>query len=290
MVTLAYQTPRARRMRWRRVGGRIAAQAVVTVLALIWLVPVAMMLTVALMPSRARQALLGGLIVPHPTLANFAKVWKDNPLPRYFLNSLVITVPTVLLVLAIASLAAFAFARLRFWGSGVWYSLLMLTLMVPIPTLIIPLFRIAQRFHILNNYLGLILPYTALGIPFAIVILTGYFARLPREIEDAARLDGCSSFKVYWQILLPLSWPALAVVFIWQFMVSWNEFILALILMQDDARKPLILVPLIYNGVYLSKPGALFAILAIITVPVVVVYVAMQRYFVSGLTAGSLKG
>lgn len=274
----------------RRFGGRALAQAIVTILALVWLIPVVMMLTVALMPSRSRSALFGGLIVPDPTLANFAQVWEENPLPRYFLNSLIITVPTVFLVLAIASLAAFAFARLRFRGSNLLYLLLMLTLMIPIPTLIIPLFQVGKRFGILNNYLGLILPYTALGIPFAIVILTSYFARLPRDLEDAARLDGCTSFQVYWQIMLPLSWPAMAVVFIWQFMVSWNEFILALVMMQDDDRKPLILVPLIYNGVYLSKPGALFAILAIITVPVVAVYLLMQRSFVSGLTAGSLKG
>jgi ABC-type glycerol-3-phosphate transport system permease component len=274
----------------RRLGGRALAQAVVTLLALLWLIPVVMMLTVALMPSRSRSALFGGLFVPDPTLANFAQVWEENPLPRYFLNSLIITVPTVALVLAIASLAAFAFARLRFRGSNLLYLLLMLTLMIPIPTLIIPLFQVGKRFGILNNYLGLILPYTALGIPFAIVILTSYFARLPRDLEDAARLDGCTSFQVYAQIMLPLSWPAMAVVFIWQFMVSWNEFILALVMMQDDDRKPLILVPLIYNGVYLSKPGALFAILAIITVPVVAVYLLMQRSFVSGLTAGSLKG
>jgi raffinose/stachyose/melibiose transport system permease protein len=274
----------------REFARRVGAQALLTLLALLWLVPVAMMITVALMPSRSRDVLLGGLIVLHPTLDNFAQVWRDNPLPRFFLNSLLITVPTVILVLAISSLAAFGFSRLRFWGSGFWYILLMLTLMIPIPTLVIPLFQTAKTLGLLNNYLGLILPYTALGIPFAVVVLTSYFARLPRDLEDAARLDGCTSFQVYRQILLPLSWPAMAVVFIWQFMVSWNEFILALVLMQDEARKPLILVPLIYNGVYLSKPGALFAILAIITVPVVLIYLFMQRYFISGLTAGSLKG
>jgi len=220
VATSLAQTPHRRRWRWRRIAGRVAAQVVVTLLALVWLVPVAMMLTVALMPSSSRDAILGGLIVKQPTLDNFGKVWSENPLPRYFLNSLIITVPSVLLVLVVASLAAFAFARLKFWGSGVWYALLMLTLMVPIPTLIIPLFQIAKRLNLLNNYLGLILPYAALGTPFAIIILTSYFSRLPREIEDAARLDGCSSFKIYWQILLPLSWPALAVVFIWQFMVS----------------------------------------------------------------------
>ena len=274
----------------REIGRRIGAQLLVTILALLWLVPVIMMLTVAMMPSMSRDTLLGGLIVLHPTLDNFVKVWNENPLPQFFLNSLIITVPSVLLVLAISSLAAFAFSRLQFWGSGFWYLLLMLTLMIPIPTLVIPLFQIAKSLGLLNNYLGLILPYTALGIPFAVVVLTSYFARLPRDLEDAARLDGCTSFQVYREILLPLSWPAMAVVFIWQFTVSWNEFILALVLMQDEARKPLILVPLIYNGVYLTNPGALFAILSIITVPVVLVYLFMQRYFISGLTAGSLKG
>ncbi|MDQ3225097.1 MAG: carbohydrate ABC transporter permease [Chloroflexota bacterium] len=273
----------------REVWRRIATQALVTLLAAFWLIPVAMMISVALLPSSARESLLGGLIVLQPTLANFAQVWQDNPLPRFFLNSMLITVPTVVLVLAISSLAAFGFSRLRFWGSGLWYILLMLTLMIPIPTLVIPLFQTAKQFGLLNNYLGLVLPYTALGIPFAVIVLTSYFSGLPRDLEDAARLDGCTSFQVFWQILLPLSWPAMAVVFIWQFMVSWNEFILALVLMQDEARKPLILVPLIYNGVYLSKPGALFAILAIITVPVVAIYLFMQRYFISGLTAGSLK-
>jgi raffinose/stachyose/melibiose transport system permease protein len=271
---------------WRRTG----AQALVTLLAAFWLIPVAMMVSVALMPSASRDVLLGGLVVLRPTLENFAQVWRDNPLPQFFLNSLLITVPTVVLVLAISSLAAFGFSRLPFRGSGFWYILLMLTLMIPIPTLVIPLFQTAKQIGLLNNYLGLILPYTALGIPFAVVVLTSYFSRLPRDLEDAARLDGCSSFQVFHQILLPLSWPAMAVVFIWQFMVSWNEFILALVLMQDEARKPLILVPLIYNGVYLSKPGALFAILTIITVPVILIYLFMQRYFISGLTAGSLKG
>ena len=274
----------------RELARRIGAQALVTLLAALWLVPVVMMLTVALMPSRARDVLLGGLIVLQPTLDNFAQVWRENPLPRFFLNSLLITVPTVVLVLVIASLAAFGFSRLPFRGSGFWYVTLMLTLMIPIPTLVIPLFQTAKQLGLLNNYLGLILPYTALGVPFATVVLTSYFSRLPRDLEDAARLDGCSSFQVYREILLPLSWPAMAVVFIWQFMVSWNEFILALVLMQDEARKPLILVPLIYNGVYLTKPGALFAILTIITVPVVLIYLFMQRYFISGLTAGSLKG
>lgn len=289
-MTVATPLPDAAPLPPRERARRLAAQLLATLLALVWLLPVAMMVTVSLLPSRSRDVMLGGLVVLHPTLENFAQVWRDNPLPQFFLNSVLITVPTVVLVLTISSLAAFGFSRLTFWGSGFWYILLMLTLMIPIPTLVIPLFQTAKTLGLLNNYLGLILPYTALGIPFAVVVLTSYFAKLPRDLEDAARLDGCNSFQVYWQILMPLSWPAIAVVFIWQFMVTWNEFILALVLMQDEARKPLILVPLIYNGVYLSKPGSLFAILVIITIPVILVYLFMQRYFISGLTAGSLKG
>ena len=212
------------------------------------------------------------------------------PILRYFLNSVIITLPSVLLVVVFASLAAFALARLNFFIKEFWYYLLIITLMLPIPTLIIPIFLINKSLHIYNHYLGLILPYTALGIPFAVIVLRSFFSGFPKEIEDAARIDGCSSFGILWRILLPSSWPALSVVIIWQFMISWNEFILALVTIESNAIKPLTLVPLIYSGQFMARPGAMFAILTIITVPIVTVYLFMQRYFVSTATGGAIKG
>jgi raffinose/stachyose/melibiose transport system permease protein len=264
-------------------------QVVLVVMAFFWLIPIFMMVTVSFMPPDQRAPELGGLLVTRPSLFNYDLVLKGNPIPRYFLNSLAITLPSVVAVVIFASLSAFAFSRLRFWGRDYWYYLLLLTLMLPIPTLVIPIFQLNKALRIYNTYLGLILPYVALGIPFAIVILRGFFDRFPREIEDAARLDGCTSLDVFWRIMLPLSGPALAVVVIWQFMVSWNEFILALVTMESNDLKPLTLVPLVYGGPYMARPGAMFATLVFITVPVVLVYIFMQRYFVSGITGGALR-
>ena len=270
---------------WRRIG----TQALVTLLAAFWLIPVAMMVSVALMPSASRDVLLGGLVVLRPTLENFAQVWRDNPLPLFFLNSLLITVPTVVLVLSISSLAAFGFSRLPFRGSGFWYILLMLTLMVPIPTLVIPLFQTAKQLGLINNYLGLILPYTALGIPFAVVVLTSYFSRLPRDLEDAARLDGCTSFQVYRQILLPLSWPAMAVVFIWQFMVSWNEFILALVLTDRGTRTLPVAASLYITDIGVDW-GKIMALGSLIAIPPLIFTLVAAKQIITGLTAGAVKG
>jgi len=270
--------------------GLIAVYLFLIVMALIWLLPVIMMLLVSFMPPDQRAPEFGGLMLKGISLANYLAVFQDAPVPRYFINSLIITIPSVFFVIALSVLAAYGFSRLKFFIKEFWYYLLLLTLMLPIPTLIIPIFQINRTLHFYNTYLGLILPYTALGIPFAIIILRSFFDGFPKDLEDAARLDGCSALGVLWRVMLPVSWPSLTVVIIWQFMTSWNEFILALVTMEDNAIKPLTLVPLIYSGQFMARPGAMFAILTIITIPIMVVYLFMQRYFVSGMTAGALKG
>ena len=263
---------------------------VVMIWALVWLVPVIMMLAVSFMPSDQRAPKFGGLLIKNISLENYLTVFKDAPILRYFLNSIIITFPTVFFVVLFSSLAAFAFSRLNFFFKEVWFYLILLTLMLPIPTLIIPIFQVNRSLGLYNSYLGLILPYTALGIPFSIIILRSFFDGFPRDIEDAARIDGCNAFGIYWRIMMPVSWPALSVVIIWQFMTSWNEFLLALVIIKDVQLKPLTLVPLIYSGQFMARPGAMFAVLALITIPIVIVYVLMQRYFVSGMTSGALKG
>ena len=274
----------------RKMTDRVVRQIVLTVLALVWLIPIFMMVTVSLMPPDQRAPALGGLIVTRPSLYNYDLVWGENPMLRYVFNSLAITVPSVLLVVLLAALAAYGFSGLRGPGGNLWYYMLIMTLMLPIPTLLVPLMQLARALGIYNNYLGLILPYTALGIPFAIIILRNFFDNFPREIEEAAYLDGCTTLGVFTRIMLPLSLPALAVVIIWQFMTSFNEFTLALVMIHSDALKPLPLVPLIYSGAYMARPGAIFAILVIMTVPVIFVYIIMQKWIISGLTAGAVRG
>ncbi|MCA9905395.1 MAG: carbohydrate ABC transporter permease [Anaerolineae bacterium] len=262
----------------------------ILIMALLWLVPVAMMIIVSLTPPDQRSAQFGGLLIKGVSLANYETVFNDAPILRHFANSLIVTVPSVFLVVMVSSLAAFAFSRMRFVAKELLFFLLIVTLMLPIPTLIIPLFQINRSLGLFDNYLGLILPYTALGVPFAMIILRSFFDSFPKEIEEAAILDGCSQLDVYRRIMMPVSLPALSVVIIWQFMTSWNEFIVALVTMDTTALKPLTLVPLIYSGQFMARPGVMFAVLTLITVPVILVYYTMQRYMIRGLTAGALKG
>ena len=224
------------------------------------------------------------------SVQNYVTVFEDAQIVRHFINSVAVTVPSVILVVIISSLAAFALARLKFFARDISFYLLIMTLMLPIPTLVVPIFQINKALGLTDRYLGLILPYTALGVPFAIVILRSFFAGFPAEIEEAARLDGCTRFGIYWRIMMPVSWPAVAVVIIWQFMTSWNEFILALVTMNSVEVKPLTLVPLVYSGQFMMRPGPMFAILTLITLPVIAVYYLMQRFMVSGLTAGAVRG
>ena len=262
----------------------------VTVLALLWLVPIIMMLVVSLMPPDQRAPRFGGLLISGVSIQNYATVFLDAPILQHFINSFAVTVPSVILVVLISSLAAFALARLQFFARDLWFYMLIMTLMLPIPTLVVPIFQINKALGLNDTYLGLILPYTALGVPFAIVILRSFFAGFLRELEEAAILDGCSPFGIYWRIMMPVSWPAVAVVIIWQFMTSWNEFILALVTMNSVETKPLTLVPLVYSGQFMMRPGPMFAILTLITLPVIIVYYLMQRFMVSGLTAGAVRG
>ncbi|MCY4145075.1 MAG: carbohydrate ABC transporter permease [Chloroflexi bacterium] len=262
----------------------------VSLLALLWLVPILMMLVVSLMPPDQRAPRFGGLLIRGVSIQNYVTVFLDAPILQHFINSLAITIPSVALVVLISSLAAFALARLAFFARDLWFYLLIMTLMLPIPTLVVPIFQINKALGLLDSYLGLILPYTALGVPFAIVIFRSFFAGFLRELEEAAILDGCTPFGIYWRIMMPVSGPAVAVVIIWQFMTSWNEFILALVTMNSVETKPLTLVPLVYSGQFMMRPGPMFAILTLITLPVIVVYYLMQRFMVSGLTAGAVRG
>lgn len=263
---------------------------IIILFTIIWLVPIVMMLSVSFMPPDIRSPDFGGIFLPRYSFYNYLLIFQEVPMFRYFINSVIITVPSVAIVVFFSSLASFAFSRLQFWGRDVWFALLLMTLMLPIPTLVIPLFQISKTLHLYNNYFGLILPYAALGIPFAAIIFRGFFSSFPIDLENAARIDGCTPWMIYRRIMLPLSGPSLSVVVIWQTMKSWNEFLLALVTIDKNILKPLPLVPLIYSGQYMSRPGAMFAVLTLMSIPVITVYIFMQRYFISGMTSGALKG
>jgi raffinose/stachyose/melibiose transport system permease protein len=279
-------TPRLRKRR-RRSPDRWL-HWVLAPLALIWLVPILMVLGLSLLPSSNPATVMLGTMPQQPDLSNYGIIFKESPIVQDLINSLLITVPSVALVILLGAMAAFAFARLRVPLRAVFFGMLVLALVLPMPSIIVATFKILQALNLYNSILGLVLVYTALGLPFAVIILRTAFLAIPPEIYEAGIIDGATKWQVFWRIYLPLSRPALSVIVIWQTMIAWNDFLLPLVAISDNANKPLTLIPLAYRGTFLSQPGALFAVLVIISIPVIVTFVFMQRYLVSGL-AGSIK-
>jgi raffinose/stachyose/melibiose transport system permease protein len=187
-------------------------------------------------------------------------------------------------------MAAFGFTRKDVRFKKLLYGLLLSTLMVPISALVIPLTRLNATMGWLNKVQGLIFPYAALGIPFALVILKGFMDSFPRDLEDAAIIDGCGNWRLFFQIIMPMMRPGIIVVVIWEFMTCWNEFFLALVTMSEQAMKPLPLIPMQYSGLYFSQPNSLFAILVLVSIPMILFYIFMSRKFMQGLMSGAIKG
>jgi raffinose/stachyose/melibiose transport system permease protein len=261
---------------------------VLGIFALLTGYPVLWMILQSLKSTYEMYANVWGL--PGQVMAgNYVEAWTAGRVGLYILNSVIVSISTVAVVLAASSLAAYAFSKFRFRGNRILFYLFVLTLIVPQQNAIIPLYAVVAGLHLMDTYLALILPYAAGGLPFSIFLLRAFFDSVPREIEDAARVDGCSNFATFWRIVVPISVPGLATITIFQFLGAWNEFFLALIFIRSAALRtiPLGLQAFFYE--YSVNWGPLFAALAIVTIPVVVVYILMQRQFIQGLTAGAVK-
>lgn len=265
----------------------ILAGIVLGVLTLLWLVPGAYLLYLSFTTDLGN---IGGAVIRQFTLDNLWAALTTQGLARYFINSVVIAFSTVLLVTICASLCAYAISRLTFRGRTLLYASLLLTLMMPATALAIPFFLLNKTLGLFNNYLGLILPYSALSIPFALVILKNFFDTFPRELEEAALMDGASVFRIFRSIVLPNTLSSLTVVVIWTFLNAWNEFLLALLFMTDESMKTISLAPLSFEGMYQFSEGSLMAILLLISLPSIVLYLALQGQLEKGVQGGALKG
>ena len=261
---------------------------VLLIIGFLWMCPLIFMISMSLRkPEKAFEPVL--FLFPL-VLQNFKLVFRQNNLLPNFISSLIITSFSVFLVTLTAAMAAFGLTRKQVAGKTIIYNTLMLTLMVPISALVIPLTQINSALGWINTYQGLIFPYTALGIPFGLVIIKAFLENVPSDLEDAAIVDGCGVWRLFFLVILPVIRSGLIVVMIWQFLTSWNEFFLALVTMSETAMKTLTLIPMQYQGFYFSQPGALFAILVVICTPMILFYIAVQKYFVRGMLSGAIKG
>lgn len=211
---------------------------------------------------------------------------------RYWLqmwNSIVIAALTVFLTLATASMAAFLFAHVRFFGSKYILNYFLLGLMFPAATAILPLFIRIRNLGLIDTYWGVVLPQVAFGLGVSILLLRNYFRGMPRELFDAAFVDGCGYIRFFWRITLPLSRPILATVGIIAFVHSWNSYILPLILINSEEMYPWPLGMMVYQGEYATDWQLVLAFITLTIMPTVIVFFAAQRHIIAGLTAGAVK-
>lgn len=225
-----------------------------------------------------------------PTFDNYVNAWSSNHFQHYFLNSVLVSVTTTLIVLLVASMLAFAFARFKFFGKNTLFSIILLSLMIPSMLLIIPQFILIKNLGMLNSLWGLIFVYVAMNIAVNTFLLRGFFEGVPRELEEATRIDGGGFFTIFFRIVLPLSKPALATVAIFTFLFGWDEFIWALTAINDPSNYTLPVAIQTFQGAHQTQWGLVFAASMFAVLPVVALFILLQRHFIKGLTSGAIKG
>lgn len=237
-----------------------------------------------------------GEIFEHPfalpdftQVGNFAKVLGETAMPTYFVNSILVTGASVILILVLGTMAGYAVARYESRTNTIILLFFLAGLMLPLKLAVIPLFILLRDLGLLDSRWSLIVTYTAIGLPSAVFIMAGFLRTLPSELEDAARIDGASEPRIMWSVMLPLARPPMAIAAIQNAVPIWNDFFFPLVFIQTDARKTLPQGLTTFMGEYTTDWGMLFAGLTIAAAPITLLYIALSRQFIQGMTAGAVK-
>lgn len=229
--------------------------------------------------------------IPHPaTMSNFSNVLTTENFKTFFLNSAIVAVISTVLSLLISSMMAYGFARFRFPGRELVFRILLVGLVIPAVMLLIPQFVLAKYLGILDSLTGLIFFYVAGSLSLNTFLLRGFFASVPVELEQAMQVDGANAWTRYWRLALPLSKPALATATIFTFLSCWDEYPIALTMLTGPEHRTLPIAIAAFQGENATQWGLVFAASLIAIMPVIIVFLVFQRYFVQGLTAGAVKG
>jgi multiple sugar transport system permease protein len=276
--------------RARLKPGRLLVPALAYCIALVMFLPVWWMLSQGITPEREIYVWPLRLFPEHPTIENYLNVLKrpDLPIVRWYVNSVFVSGATTVLTVLVASMASYGYARLEFPGRDILFFGLLTTMMIPGAVTMIPVFIILRTLGMLDTYWALILPHAAGA--FGVFMMRQFFQTLPKELDEAAVLDGASRFRVYWSIAMPLSKAALAALAIFVFLGSWNDFLWPFIATNSNEMRTLPVGLTVFVGEYWSERGLVMAGATMATVPVLIVYAIFQRQIIQGFVLSGLKG
>lgn len=274
----------------RSIRGQLVIYALLVLGAVLTLLPFGYMVGTALNPERWIMPFPPSLFPEGATLANFDRAWNEAGIPRYMLNSAVVSSVTVVLVLAVSTTSAFAFARLRFPAKEWIFGLYLITMMIPDMIALLPKFQVLRDFGLTNSWLGLWVVYVSGAVAFNTFLLRAFFAQVPRDLADATLIDGGNAWTVFRRVILPLSTPALATVAVFTFLGAWDDFWWARLLLQDEELRTLPIGIQLFFNAHGTQWSTVFAATTLAVIPEIIVFVVLQRYFVSGLFAGAVRG
>lgn len=270
---------------------RILIHATLWIACLISVYPLTRILSVALRPGNRLLSADLAIIPIGATLESFRIVLFEKPFLSWIWNSLTITVATAIIGVILAATSAYAFSRYKFPGRSVGLIFLLTTQMIPAVMLLVPIYILAIKLDLVGTYRGLVVAYAVTAIPFSIWILKGYYDTIPIDLEEAARIDGCSELQAFTKILLPLSTPAMAIVFLFNFTTAWNDYLLARVML--GSKEALLTWPLglqRLQGQFVTQWGQFSAASILVAIPVMILFLYTSKYLISGLTLGSVKG
>lgn len=291
MTTVAVTPAKTATMPRFRLNSKWLVHLTLLILAVIWLTPSVGLLITSFRPREA-IASSGWWTAFSParfTVENYAQVLTAQGMDRSFFNSFIITIPGTILPVLLGAMAAYAFAWVQFRGRNIIFLVIVALLVIPIQTTLVPVLRLFNQFGLTGSFVGIWIAHTAYGLPFSIYLLRNFFVSLPRELFESAKIDGANDITVFSRIVVPLSVPALASLGIFQFMWVWNDLLIALVFMGNPELQPMTVRIQAMLGTYATEWHIMSAAAFISMAMPLVVFFALQRYFVTGLTAGAVK-
>jgi arabinogalactan oligomer / maltooligosaccharide transport system permease protein len=279
-----------RRLNPKRLAGMVGTYGVLLLFAAIAIFPVTRIFTISLRPGDRLLSTTLDFIPDNATLENYRVLLWETPFLRWLTNSLLVSGVVTVTGVALASTAGYALSRYKFKGRGSMLSGLLITQMFPATMLLLPLYVMLISLGLLNSYIGIVIIYTATALPFCVWQMKGYYDTIPVALEEAARIDGCSPWQAFYRVVFPLAAPALVITALFSFMTAWNEYVVANVILQDMDMFTLPLGLKMFQDSMTTQWGLYAAGSLIVSIPVVVLFLVLSRFLISGMTLGSVKG